>query len=724
MEIVDKFVEKHASASFKICTNDALTHQFNDMIKQCDEQNANSKHRKSNKKTKKEKLANMLCMLMKMKEIAEQKELQWYSEKAQLRGELDRVEQGITVAIASAENDGCECEDLREEVDRLVQQNCDLEDEIEEYEERCRLRDLKIASLEEKEERNDDVVKVLKDRLHDVDNQLIHKQHCNMTLRSQESANNHCCGDQTEEQPICTADGPQSTPDHSSSLFTPLSDESRQRRDSLHIHGSNRIQSTTLSIQDKTNLCQILGKFDTSASPINLSNRLEAVVTQYNLNNRDACALFRVWLPSQLCEKLQPPVGTHKGLSAELNSNWGNASDRLKELQRVMGGRDIRGTNALENAKLRRGDDPIIFCSEYLTLFRATYNCPDMPPDDSSFLYSMANKCTFVDFQHKYWWENMKDTVVRVIQECLICAQMNPRPKGQRPVLSRIPLAEGPWERLQIDFVGPLPSAPGGYRYLLVVIDVFSKWVEALPMRRDTAIATAKALWREVISRWGFPKTIESDRGTHFTGKIMTGMCEMLNVEQKFHVPYHPQSSGMVERMNRTLKERLKKMVLQSGNNWLCHLPTILMAIRGTEARGTSITPYQLMTGRIMNLCHPADPKLSTPMRDSAEKERFLAQLQDQVQKYLYFAASNMAPKAKEEPGRPPIKLEVGDRVMVKNFVPKSSWDANWMGPFLVTVRLSDQVVKVKRVDNKKGTKCMKRRDMEKWVHADQCKRM
>ncbi|XP_040275597.1 posterior protein-like [Bufo bufo] len=401
MEIVDKFVEKHASASFKICTNDALTHQFNDMIKQCDEQNANSKHRKSNKKTKKEKLANMLCMLMKMKEIAEQKELQWYSEKAQLRGELDRVEQGITVAIASAENDGCECEDLREEVDRLVQQNCDLEDEIEEYEERCRLRDLKIASLEEKEERNDDVVKVLKDRLHDVDNQLIHKQHCNMTLRSQESANNHCYRKWGEEQPICTADGPQSTPDHSSSLFTPVSDGSRQRRDSLHIHGSNRIQSTTLSIQDKTNLCQILGKFDTSASPINLSNRLEAVVTQYNLNNRDACALFRVWLPSQLCEKLQPPVGTHKGLSAELNSNWGNASDRLKELQRVMGGRDIRGTNALENAKLRRGDDPIIFCSEYLTLFRATYNCPDMPPDDSSFLYSMANKCTFIDYPTK-----------------------------------------------------------------------------------------------------------------------------------------------------------------------------------------------------------------------------------------------------------------------------------------------------------------------------------
>ncbi|XP_073433034.1 LOW QUALITY PROTEIN: posterior protein-like [Dendrobates tinctorius] len=172
-------------------------------------------------------------------------------------------------------------------------------------------------------------------------------------------------------------------------------------RENSLLNGSNQVHCTTLTIQEKTNLCQILGKFDTSASAISLSNRLVAVVTQYNLGNRAACALLRVWLPSQLCEKLQPPVGYHKGLSSDLECNWGNASDRLEELKRVMGGRDARGTNALENAKLNRGDDPIIFCSEYLTLYRSTYNCPDMSPDDNSFLYSMANKCTFVDYPAK-----------------------------------------------------------------------------------------------------------------------------------------------------------------------------------------------------------------------------------------------------------------------------------------------------------------------------------
>ena len=203
----------------------------------------------------------------------------------------------------------------------------------------------------------------------------------------------------------------------------------------------------------------------------------------------------------------------------------------------------------------------------------------------------------------------------------------------------------------------------------------------------------------------------------------MKNICELLGVEQRFHVPYHPQSAGMVERMNRTLKERLKKVGLQSGKNWLIHLPSILMAVRGSTAKGTSLTPYQLMTGRMMNLSHPADPILSTPVRESAERDKFLVQLQEQVQGYLQFAANNMAPKEKEQPGRPPVSLKIGDRVMVKNFVSKSSWDANWTGPFTVTMTLSDQVVKVKRLMDNKGAKGMKKREIEKWVHADQCKR-
>ncbi|XP_069812920.1 posterior protein-like [Dendropsophus ebraccatus] len=445
MEIVNKFVEKYASASFNTCSDDALTHQFNDLVKQCDGQNANIKSNRLSKKVKKQKLANFLCMLMKMKEIAEQRELHWYSEKAQIRGQLDKIEQEINVA--SATDSDCDCEHLKDEVNRLVHENCDLEDRLEEYEERCRLREQRIACLEDREARNDESVTMLKGQLHDANVQLMKKDQCIMNLKSQDSKlNNHYCiqpqsckpAEQEqrdrkwgEEQPVCTAEESESTPNHSSSLFTPVSEGRGQNRDILHMNGNNRAQPTILSIQDKTNLCQILGKFDTNASPISLSNKLEVVVTQYNLNNRDACALLRVWLPSQLCEKLQTPVGNHKGLSAELNSNWGNAGERMKELQRVMGGRDTRGTNALENAKFKRGDDPIIFCSEYLNLYRATYNYVDMSPDDSSFLYSMANKCTFVDYPTKVALRNASSyqTFINILRDWIQETSQDSKPQ-------------------------------------------------------------------------------------------------------------------------------------------------------------------------------------------------------------------------------------------------------------------------------------------------------
>ncbi len=103
-----------------------------------------------------------------------------------------------------------------------------------------------------------------------------------------------------------------------------------------------------------------------------------------------------------------------------------------------------------------------------------------------------------------------------------------------------------------MDFIGPLPSAKGGYRYCLVIIDKFSKWVEAIPTRNNSANTVARVVANQILPLWGAPIQIESDQGTHFTGQVMKQICQMLNIKQSFHIPYRPQSSGMVERANRT----------------------------------------------------------------------------------------------------------------------------------------------------------------------------
>jgi len=124
----------------------------------------------------------------------------------------------------------------------------------------------------------------------------------------------------------------------------------------------------------------------------------------------------------------------------------------------------------------------------------------------------------------------------------------------------------------------------------------------SIPHQKLYSTTVARILVEEVIPRWGVPLQIDSDQGTHFTGKVVKTVCQLLGIKQKFHIPSHPQSSGMVERMNRTLKNALAKAMQTAGKTWTEVLPIILMKLRATTNRTTGLTPYELMTGRAMQL--------------------------------------------------------------------------------------------------------------------------
>ncbi len=210
--------------------------------------------------------------------------------------------------------------------------------------------------------------------------------------------------------------------------------------------------------------------------------------------------------------------------------------------------------------------------------------------------------------QKNFWWPQMASDIQRWCDTCIVCATINQGKPG-RTKLCRPEPPKGPWELLQLDFIGPLPSAKGGYRYCLVIIDKFSKWVEAIPTRNNSANTVARVVAKQILPLWGAPIQIESDQGTYFTGQVMKQICQMLNIKQRFHIPYRPQSSGMVERANRTIKESISKQVAQHKNQWIDALPTVLTILQATPSKATGISPFELMTGRVMKL--PIDPEIA-----------------------------------------------------------------------------------------------------------------
>ena len=118
-----------------------------------------------------------------------------------------------------------------------------------------------------------------------------------------------------------------------------------------------------------------------------------------------------------------------------------------------------------------------------------------------------------------------------------------------------------------IDFMGPFPSSLG-YLYILVGVDYVSKWVEAVPCRAADHKVVLKFFKENIFSRFGVPKAIISDGGSHFCNKPFESLLTKYGVKHKVATPYHPQTSGQVELANREIKTILMKVVNSNRKDW------------------------------------------------------------------------------------------------------------------------------------------------------------
>lgn len=157
----------------------------------------------------------------------------------------------------------------------------------------------------------------------------------------------------------------------------------------------------------------------------------------------------------------------------------------------------------------------------------------------------------------------------------------------------------GPWEKLGIDIVGPLPMTTKGNKYILVCCDYLTKWPEAFAIPKADAENTAEVLIKGLITRFGLPRTIISDRGTNFLSGLLKYIYARLDIKKNTTSAYHPQANGLVERLNRTLGQKLAQLA-QKEEEWDEYLPFVLMAYRSTPQDSTGFSPYRLMFGREM----------------------------------------------------------------------------------------------------------------------------
>jgi transposase InsO family protein len=159
-----------------------------------------------------------------------------------------------------------------------------------------------------------------------------------------------------------------------------------------------------------------------------------------------------------------------------------------------------------------------------------------------------------------------------------------------------------PLDRVATDVLGPLPLTPRGNRYILLVTDHFSKWVEIFPIPNQTAATIAEKILEEVIGRLGCPLTIHSDQGSNYESAIIKELCQLLEIKKTRTSPKNPRCNGLAERFNRTLLRMIKAFLKGQQTDWDLHLGCLAAAYRATPSATTGLTPNVIMLGREVRL--------------------------------------------------------------------------------------------------------------------------
>jgi len=286
------------------------------------------------------------------------------------------------------------------------------------------------------------------------------------------------------------------------------------------------------------------------------------------------------------------------------------------------------------------------------------------------------------------WWPTLRADVQRVVSHCDACQKFTIHKHGFHP--ARSPTAWLPMDFLQIDLCLSLPLTGVGYRYALVVIDLFTGFVWIRPLFSKSAREVAEQLYR-IFGDFGVPRILHCDAGREFKNKILRALSRLFGIKLRFGSPYHPQSKAKVERAIRSIVDIIVKKLLGSGSDWDLLLPLIQFGHNSTVSSLTDSAPFSLFHGRIVNLFHD-DPDWKP---DSPDYEAHAAHLRELFDKVFPAVRERIEEKRAHEHSSLDASrrilseaIPVGTRVVILDPHRSRKYAQRYIGPYFITGRV------------------------------------
>ncbi|XP_078694909.1 uncharacterized protein LOC144923898 [Branchiostoma floridae x Branchiostoma belcheri] len=301
--------------------------------------------------------------------------------------------------------------------------------------------------------------------------------------------------------------------------------------------------------------------------------------------------------------------------------------------------------------------------------------------------------------QHFYWPGLFRD-VKRFCKGCPECQKSATRRVGDKHTMVAPPVIGEPFRRIGIDIVGPLPRSNSGNKYILTIVDHATRYPEAIPLPSTEAERVANALMT-FFSRVGIAAEILTDQGSNFMSTVLTQMCAKLGVSKLKTTPYHPQTNGVCERFNGTLKSMLRKLVADDAKDWDEYLPYICFAYRETPCATTGFSPFELTFGRQVR--GPLTV-LKEAWLDDAEHEDSLADYITDLKTKLEWMtewslhqkeAMQKKTKTWYDKTAKDREFHLGDQVLVLLPSAASKLQRQWRGPYSIVQKINSVDYKV-----------------------------
>lgn len=295
---------------------------------------------------------------------------------------------------------------------------------------------------------------------------------------------------------------------------------------------------------------------------------------------------------------------------------------------------------------------------------------------------------TLKKLQEKYYWPAMEENVRRYCQGCDTCKATKHPNTNRKPLMGKQKVASVPWQIISVDFVGPLPRSKNGNSVLLVVTDLFSKFVVVQPLREAKTHALINFLENMVFLMFAVPEIVISDNGSQFKSKEFEKFLAKYHVTHWKNANYHP-ANNPTERVNRVIGAAIRASLTNDHTEWDKNIQKIAMSIRSAVHESTGFTPYFVNYGRNYISSGVEYRRIRETVgevdHEPLELNENIKKIFDTVKTNLKKAYERYAKHYNLRSNQKNPDFEIGEHVMKKNFFQSSKikqFSAKLANPF------------------------------------------